>query len=142
MTYTNNMIDVIYKGRLPERASTSANGSDVRADKEYLIYPGQTVKVDLQYSQQVPKGVATLLMPRSSLHSDLRLTNSIGLIDVDYRGNVFAKFQNIGMDLVKIETDERIGQLLFVPSFTPNFIEGEPDTTERGDGGDGSTGKL
>ena len=88
-------------------------------------------------------GVVALLCARSGLASKkgLTLSNCVGVIDSDYRGEISAAMINLGNEEVALEPGERIAQLMFVPVLTANFIEvGELDETTRGAGGFGSTG--
>jgi len=88
---------------------------------------------------------AALVFPRSgvSLKTNLRVCNSVGLCDQDYRGEVKVIIQNIGNTDETIKDLDRIAQLVFVPIIVPNvqFETEFSDTTERGEGGFGSTGK-
>lgn len=120
---------------------------------------------------EIPLGYVGLLFPRSSnSKKDLILSNSVGVIDAGYRGEVSLKFkpsmrvledgykqytfipdiQNDGQDLEEdeairlYEVGERVGQILIIPRPAVEFIEVPHDQltkTERGEGGYGSTGK-
>ena len=84
---------------------------------------------------------AGLLMVRSSWgEKGLKLTNKVGLIDFDYRGEIKAKctFEHRGFDFPEI--GERIAQLTVVPMLRPEIeIVDELTNTARGEGGFGST---
>ena len=103
---------------------------------------------------EIPKGFVGLLFPRSSnSKQDLLLSNSVGVIDSGYRGEVMMKFKvfnhlekcDLYGDLVDTdtyETGDRIGQLIIMPYPTIEFEEcDELSNSERGTGGYGSTGK-
>jgi len=93
---------------------------------------------------EIPKGYVGLLFPRSSISkTDLTLRNSVGIIDSGYRGEITFKFNNILMSSCEpYNVKERIGQLIIMPYPTIEFEEVEElSTTERGEGGYGSTGK-
>lgn len=83
------------------------------------------------------------LLPRSSIsNTTLRMSNSVGLIDAGYRGNIMAKVDNIGDFDVHIKQKERLFQIA-APDLRPIHIK-VVDTlseTARGEGGFGSTGK-
>ena len=87
------------------------------------------------------------LYPRSSISkSFLRLANNVGIIDAGYRGNIMAIFDIINVDLVEVNQYERYVQLCG-PGLVPIMVE-VVDTleelggsTNRGEGGFGSTGK-
>jgi dUTP pyrophosphatase len=93
---------------------------------------------------EIPEGYVGLLFPRSSISkTDLTLRNSVGIIDSGYRGEITFKFNNILMSSCEpYNVKERIGQLIIMPYPTIEFEEVEElSTTERGEGGYGSTGK-
>jgi dUTP pyrophosphatase len=93
---------------------------------------------------EIPEGHVGLLFPRSSISkTDLTLRNSVGIIDSGYRGEITFKFNNILMSSCEpYNVKERIGQLIIMPYPTIEFEEVEElSTTERGEGGYGSTGK-
>lgn len=91
---------------------------------------------------EIPEGYVGLLFPRSSIHkSDMRLTNSVGVIDSGYRGEIKAVFdeQKHGNPYI---IGDRSAQLVVVPyvACETEWSE-ELSTTERGSGGYGSTGR-
>lgn len=90
---------------------------------------------------EIPKGFVGLVFPRSSVsNKDLLLSNSVGVIDSGYRGEIMAKFKIMGTDLY--EVGERCLQLIILPYPSIEFVEiDELSETERGTGGYGSTGK-
>ena len=84
-----------------------------------------------------------LLFPRSSIGKKtwLRMSNSVGVIDSDYRGTIHAIYDNIGCDRQVIKKGQRIAQGIIVPIPKVEFEEVEElSITERGEGGFGSTG--
>lgn len=108
---------------------------------------------------EIPEGFVGLLFPRSSnSKTDLRLTNSVGVLDSGYRGEVMFKYRNDNFsrmdgglqnhlmmgDIVfsnEYEVGDRIGQILVLPYPKIEFLEvDELDETERGSSGYGSTG--
>ena len=98
---------------------------------------------------EIPEGHVGLVYPRSSItKTNLRLANSVGIIDSKYRGEVSFIFDKISnsendsiMDLDYFVGD-RIGQIMIVPYPQIEFIESdELSTTVRGTGGFGSTGR-
>jgi dUTP pyrophosphatase len=86
-------------------------------------------------------GFAGLLMPRSSSKGAI-LNNTIGLLDSDYQGELFCKYRNITSEPITIEVGERFAQLVIVPVSIGGMLEVDSftDSTERGNGGFGSTG--
>lgn len=97
---------------------------------------------------EIPKGYVGLVFPRSSIRkTDLSLTNCVGIIDSGYRGELQATFKKIyGKNDIRLdETDykvgDRIAQIMILPYPTIQFEEvDELNTSDRGDGGFGSTG--
>lgn len=93
---------------------------------------------------EIPTGYFALLVPRSSIHKKpIMLTNSAGVIDAGYRGEVMAKFRvtsDVVPSLYKI--GERFAQLLILPVPEVQMIESEElSSAERGENGFGSTDK-
>ncbi len=87
--------------------------------------------------------VVAIVAARSGLGTKkgICLSNGIGVIDSDYRGEIQVGLFNTGKEDFVIERGDRIAQLMFVPVYTANLIESaELDETERGAGGFGSTG--
>lgn len=92
---------------------------------------------------EIPKGYVGLLFPRSSnSKKDLLLTNSVGVIDSGYRGEVTAVFKKIEYLAKMYEVGERFAQMIILPYPEIELEEAEElSATERGTGGYGSTGK-
>jgi dUTP pyrophosphatase len=87
--------------------------------------------------------VVAVIAARSGLGTKkgICLSNGIGVIDSDYRGEVCVGLFNTGKEDFTIERGDRIAQMMFLPVFAANLIESEElDETERGAGGFGSTG--
>jgi dUTP pyrophosphatase len=97
---------------------------------------------------EIPKGYVGLVFPRSSnSKKDLLLTNSVGVIDSGYRGEIEIRYKRIlndrkGGTTSIYNTLDRVGQIMIIPYPSITFVEvDELSETERGDGGFGSTGK-
>jgi dUTP pyrophosphatase len=96
---------------------------------------------------EIPFGFVGLVFPRSSVRKyDLALTNSVGVIDSGYRGELQATFKKTSWLKQDSSTKYNIGdkgaQIMIIPHPTIEFEEAdELSNTERGDGGFGSTGK-
>jgi len=92
---------------------------------------------------QLPEGWLALIIPRSSIgaKTPLRLSNSVGLIDSGYRGELGVLYDNLTSTPYEVHQGDRIAQLLVMPSY--RFKAQVVDTLEdsdRGEGGFGSTG--
>jgi dUTP pyrophosphatase len=92
---------------------------------------------------EIPKGYVGLVFPRSSIHkTPLTLSNSCGIIDSGYRGEVKAVFRNNGRHDSLYKIGDRIAQIIILPYPEIELEEvDELSSTERGEGGFGSSGK-
>ena len=131
---------------LPTYATAASAGVDLCAAlKEPLIVkPGKNVKIPTGLAIELPSQyVVALVFARSGLAScyGLGLTNGVGVIDSDYRGEIQVLLQNLGQHPVTIIPGDRIAQMVFMPVFQALFEEvSELQETTRGAGGFGSTG--
>ena len=91
---------------------------------------------------EIPPGYVGLLFPRSSVSKTcLSLANSVGVVDSGYRGEIMLKYRDAGEANSFYKTGDRVGQLIVLPYPQIELIEVEElSSTERGDGGFGSTG--
>ena len=91
---------------------------------------------------EIPTGYVGLLFPRSSVSKTcMSLANSVGIIDSGYRGEIMLKFRQTGDANSIYKSGDRVGQIMIMPYPKIQFIEvDELSTTDRGDGGFGSTG--
>lgn len=152
VTPTNQKIDVQvkklenFKGELPRYQSSLASGLDVRAQLTEAIQlkPGQRVLVPTGLSFAIPQGYEIQARPRSgwAIRDGVTLLNTPGTIDADYRGEVKIIVVNLGETEVTIQDQDRIAQLVLCPVLQAQFQVVESlDSTERGAGGFGSTGR-
>ena len=131
---------------LPAYATEASAGVDLRADlKEPMtVNPGENVKVPTGLAIELPNQyVVALVFARSGLANryGIGLTNGVGVIDSDYRGEIQVLLQNLGTQAVSINPGDRIAQMVFMPVFQALFEEvTELRETSRGSGGFGSTG--
>lgn len=126
---------------IPTYAKDGDAGMDlVATSKEYDKNGNVVFGTSLAF--EIPKGYVGLLFPRSSnAKMDLLLSNSVGVLDSGYRGEVLFKFKITLRDAYMYEIGDRIGQLIIMPYPTIEFEEVEElSETERGSGGYGSTG--
>lgn len=92
----------------------------------------------------LPEGYAGLVTPRSGLAANhgIGIVNSPGLVDSGYRGELTVLLVNHGTADVKVLRGDRIGQLVVVPVVEQDFeVVDELPSSERGEGGFGSTGR-
>ena len=99
---------------------------------------------------EIPEGYVGLVYPRSSNRkTDAYMTNHVGVIDSGYRGEIMVSFKlrdykegQIQQLFKPYEVGDKIAQLIIVPYPKIEFkVVDELSTTERGEGGHGSTGK-
>jgi dUTP diphosphatase len=132
---------------LPERATPSAAGFDLRAcvAGAVTVPPGGRVLVPTGIAIALPPGHVADLRPRSglALRSGLTLLNTPGTIDADYRGEIGVLVINHGVAPVTIARGERIAQLVVhrLPDVELVPVDELPETL-RGGGGFGHTGAL
>ena len=93
-------------------------------------------------SLEIPKDYVGLVFPRSSIRKyDLELTNSVGVIDSGYRGEIQLTFNKVNNKTTIYNVGDRVGQIMIIPYPKINFVESDELTiTERGEGGFGSSG--
>lgn len=145
-----NKIDikcVAQKGAIiPEYKTSGAAGCDVCAflSEDIVLKTGEYKMIPTGLSFAIPEGYEIQVRPRSGLAAKNGVTvlNTPGTIDSDYRGEVKVILINLGKEDFVIKNGERIAQLIVAPVTIGNFISvSELDSTERGAGGFGSTGK-
>ncbi len=108
-----------------------------------IILPaGERILVGTEISIAIPEGYVGLVFARSGLASKgIALSNSVGVIDSDYRGELKVALHNSSKDNFIIEHNQRIAQLAIVPVIQGRFVEKlSLPQTKRGSGGFGSTG--
>jgi len=141
------ILDPRMRGQLPHYATAGSAGLDLRAciDGPLALAPGQT--------ELIPTGIAihladptlaAMILPRSGLghKHGIVLGNLVGLIDSDYQGQIFISTWNRGNAAFVVQPMERLAQLVVVPvvQVELNVVE-DFDSSSRGAGGFGSTGK-
>ena len=132
---------------MPKRMTAYSAGCDLSAclDEPLTIHPGQTVKVPtgIACELEADGGYVLLIYARSSLAANhgLAPANCVGVIDLDYRGEIFVPLHNSSPEPYTILDGERIAQLIVTPVIMPDIEEAsELSDTLRGTGGFGSTG--
>lgn len=134
------------KAQLPTYATDGAAGMDLTnvLEKPLLLKPGERAKVPTGLVMVLSPGYEGQVRPRSGLAAKhgITLTNCVGTIDSDYRGEICCLMINLGSEPYTIEPSERIAQLIISPvvHIETEIIEKIPET-KRGSGGFGSTGK-
>ena len=154
--------------KIPTYAHLGDGAVDLYAPADYVIKPGETVLISCDIKVALPYGYAFLIHPRSgtSLKTKLRVANSIGLVDSQYKGVIGVIIENVDAPIKDIEYEfdengrpviksiahgttyyinkgERFAQMRLVEVPTANFLQVE-SVGEIGDdrgGGFGSSGK-
>lgn len=134
------------EAQLPTRGSEQAAGYDLRAclPGDVTIAPGATVLVGTGLAFALPQGYFGGIFARSglSVKQGLRPANCVGVIDSDYRGECKVALHNDSAEPRTIAPGDRIAQLVVLPYLPVSFTEvSELDSTSRGEGGFGSTGR-
>lgn len=131
---------------MPAYATPGAAAMDLHAccEAPLTIPAGGRGKVPAGIAIQLPgPEMVALMFPRSGLASKhgIVLSNGVGVIDSDYRGEIICLIKNEGDADFTIHPGDRIAQLAFLPVFKVCWEEvDELDSTIRGAGGFGSTG--
>ena len=142
------ILDERMRSQLPQYATPGSAGLDLRAclDAPLTLAPNawQLVPTGIAIHLRDP-GYAAVLLPRSGLghKHGIVLGNLVGLIDSDYQGQLMVSCWNRSDVAFTIEPMERIAQMVIVPVVQARWrvVDEFADTTERGAGGYGSTGK-
>lgn len=135
--------DVKYNGDTAPCYSTEGSaGGDLRSAEECVIHPRETVKIKTGLKMAIPDGLVGMVCPRSGMAANFYVTvaNAPGIIDSDYRGEVCVLLINHGTDPYIVMKGAKVAQLVLVPFVQGNYIAGDLDDTDRGEGGFGSTG--
>ena len=133
---------------LPQYESQGAAGLDIRANESLELRPGETKLIKTGLFVAIPVGYELQVRPRSglSLKSPFRVANAPGTVDSDYRGEICVIGHNTrGHEIFPIGIGDRIAQLVLqrVPQLVwePVQAKEELGSTQRGEGGFGSSGK-
>ena len=137
---------------VPAYAKPGDAGMDLHCTK--ADYNGALVTYHTGIALEIPEGHVGLLFPRSSVYkTGQQLTNSVGVIDSGYRGEIMLKYTrgkhltdsrplHTQMGFKDYEIGKRVGQIIILPYPQIEFVQVEElSSTQRGTGGYGSTGK-
>lgn len=142
----NIKVKKLYKDvELPEYKTSGAAAFDFESMIDIIINPNETRIIPTGLAFEIPDGYELQVRPRSGLSAKtkLRVSNSPGTIDSDYRGEVCIILDNISSEeSYTINRGERIAQGVISKVEKITFEEVEDlSETERGEAGFGSTGK-
>ena len=132
---------------LPRYQTAGAAAMDLCAcvDEAVTLNAGERrlVPTGIAIALPSPEYVA-LVFARSGLgiKNGVCLSNGVGVIDSDYRGEIGVGLVNLGREPYTVQPGDRIAQLMVVPVVQPTVTVAEDlDETDRGAGGFGSTGR-
>lgn len=131
--------------KAPQYKTRGAAGADLCAaiSAPVWIKPMERLALPTGLRIELPAGFEAQVRPRSGLALEKGLTclNSPGTIDSDYRGEIKVILINLGKEDARIDPGDRIAQLVIARYTYADFAPAEAlETSERGDGGFGSTG--
>ncbi|MGI6586873.1 MAG: dUTP diphosphatase [Gracilibacteraceae bacterium] len=133
--------------KVPKYATEGSAGMDLSAciPEDIVIKPGEIAMVKTGIAIQIPNSnIGGFVFPRSGLSSrhGITLANCVGVIDSDYIGEIICPVINHGSSYYTIKPGDRIAQIVFMPVLKVQLQETDKlETTGRGAGGFGSTGK-
>lgn len=126
---------------IPFKATPGSAGFDIQSPIDVKFSRKGVHYINTGIALEIPDGNVGLLIERSSLHKKgMRLANTLGVIDSDYRGDIILAVDVLHDD-VEIKAGDRLAQLIVLT--TSNVVLAVADKlseTRRGDGGFGSTG--
>ena len=137
-----NFKRLIIEAKKPKFGKPGDAGADLTATSLDTSRPGQIV-YGTGLAVEIPEGMVGLVFPRSSIRSTtLSMSNSVGVIDSGYRGEIMVTFNITSTNgAIYYSVGDRIAQLVIVPVPFIQYREvDELSETERGEGGHGSTG--
>lgn len=144
----NMNVQIINKSKhpLPTYATVASAGMDLRAnlDEPIVLKPLQRCLVPTGLFMALPVGYEAQVRPRSGLaiKKGITVLNTPGTIDADYRGEVCVILVNLSAEDFVVEDGERIAQMVIARH---EQVEWQPvevlDSTERGEGGFGHSGR-
>ena len=140
--FTDKRAEELYP---PQYATVGSAGMDLRALDNKMIAPGETVEFPLGYRIYIgDHTLCGLIVPRSGLGvKGIMPANVLGLIDSDYQGELIVHLKNHGKEPHLVKQGDRIAQLVIMPVEHVFFsiVSEFSHTTDRGEGGCGSTGE-
>jgi dUTP pyrophosphatase len=129
---------------MPTKAHETDAGYDLVAVTERVDKLG-FLELDTGVRFAIPEGHVGYIFPRSSIsNKNMRLTNSVGVIDSGYTGTVKFRFRRDSIPLMDFyKPGDKVGQLIIMPIPEVSLTQVENlETTDRGDGGYGSTDEV
>lgn len=129
---------------IPKYQTEEAAGFDLHSAEEKIIKTGERDVVKTGLAVALPKGYELQVRPRSglALKNGITVLNTPGTVDSDYRGELMVILLNTSKEDFAIKKGDRIAQAVIKEILQADFaVVDELDSTGRGTGGFGSTGK-
>lgn len=129
---------------IPKYQTEEAAGFDLHSVEEKTIKAGERDVVKTGLAVALPKGYELQVRPRSglALKNGVTVLNTPGTVDSDYRGELMVILLNTSKEDFIIKKGDRIAQAVIKEILQADFaVVDELDSTGRGTGGFGSTGK-
>ena len=133
--------------KLPVYATDGSSAADLFADiaEPIVLKPGERFLFPTGIAAQIEGSGFGLFVFARNGHGNkhgVTLSNSVGVIDSDYRGEIRVGLSNLSEEPYTVMPGERLAQMALMPVERAEFLEAEAlDDSERGAGGFGSTGK-
>ena len=127
--------------KVPCYANPGDAGLDLYTNKDYTLWPGDTVSVGTGIAVEIPEGYVGLIWDKSGLALTSRVSTLAGVIDSGYRGEVRVVMIYHGEHKCELKAGQKIAQMLIQPVERVEVkVVDALSKTERGTGGFGSTG--
>lgn len=144
---TLKFVKISKNAHIPTRGTPDSAGMDLYAclENDVIINPSKIEKISCGIAIEVPsRDYAAFIFSRSGLgvNHGITLANGVGVVDSDYRGEIFVGLCNVSDKPYTIRHNDRIAQMIIIETKYFPLVECENlSKTNRGNGGFGSTGK-
>lgn len=129
------------EAKIPAFAIAGDAGMDLYSVEDKVIEPGERYACGTGVAMQIPHGYAGLVWDKSGIAVKFGIKTMAGVVDSGYRGEIKVVMINLGKEEYKINSGDKIAQMLIQKTNNPSIIEvGDLDDSKRGEGGFGSTG--
>lgn len=139
-----NVKKIIDNAKIPIKAHEDDAGFDLFSIEECTIAPHEYKLIKTGIALELPKGTEAQIRPRSglALKNGITVLNSPGTIDAGYRGEIGVILINHSTSTFHVEKHMKIAQMVIqsLPEVKLNLTDTELNSSDRGQGGFGSTG--
>lgn len=136
--------------KTPTRGTSLSAGLDFYIPEDFQtkqVWPGESINIPTGIRAQIPQGCALIMFNKSGIATKYQLQVGACVVDEDYQGEIHLHVINVGKEIVILKPGMKLIQGLVVPIVYEGVevLESEdelfPQSTERGEGGFGSTGE-